>query len=331
MRYSTFLITILTLVVSSLNEKINAQDQSPEINSDTVIRNYTFTHGLDISNIAYINPRVGAGNTQINIGGSLGFQMDYLAGNTYFQGAIDWQFGTTRIGAGGGNIPWIKTSDQLSLYGVYARRFKTGSKFYYSIYGSATSQVTPTYQGNLLLDNTDDNNLPLVAQFFSPVRFEFAPNIFYLTDNRKLMVYYTPIGYKSIVVANDSIAALGIHGNPVELANGLITSYENADHQFGSFLRIAYLDQFFNRLNVSTDLTLFSNYLNHPERVDVEWKGDVSVVVYKNIQIGLNFILFYDYDVQVQKSDFNIPAAQWELGRGVSFTQQFQLRYQLKF
>ncbi len=330
-------ITIILLFSISLllSANVIAQEKATTP-KDTTYWQYEFSHGLNIMQLAMINPRIGNGVDMLNFGGDIGFNFSYDSEKIYWTNNINWQFGVQRIGSGtlpgGGSIPWTKSLDLLTYNSTLGVPFKPNGTFYYGGYIFFLSQGTPTYEGNLLVDNTTDNSGTIISKLFSPARLQVAPAISYFSKDKKIQFSYSPISYQSIMVFDDAIAALGVHGNPVERVNGAVVSFENVDNQLGSFLLFGYNDAYANnKLTLRTNITLYSNYLNDPERVDVNWNADIGATIFKKIQIALKLNLFYDYDTDVLISDSSIPFTDWELGKKVSFTQQLILRYRVTF
>jgi hypothetical protein len=328
--FSTLFLIILIFFTT------NAIAQENTTPKDTTYWESSFSQGLNIMQLAIINPRVGNGVSMLNLGGDIGLSAIYDSDKVYWSNQFNWQFGVQRIGAGtlpnGVTVPFSKSLDLLSLSSTLGFPFKPKGSLYYGAYLSFLSQGLPTFQGNLLTDNTPGNSGVMFSKLFSPIRIGAAPTISYFSKNKKVSFAFSPISYKSIIVANDSIAALGIHGNPAERVNGQVVSYENADNQLGSFLQVNYMDAYLkNKVTLMTSVSLYSNYLHNPEKIDVEWNADIGVKLFKKIQIALKLNLFYDYDVLVLKSDSNKPFNEWELGRAVSFTEQLLIRYRVVF
>jgi hypothetical protein len=148
-----------------------------------------------------------------------------------------------------------------------------------------------------------------------------------------LSLYYSPIGGKFIIVANDSIAALGVHGNPVTKdANGNITAFENVFAQLGSLLKINYTDKYANnKITLVSNLALYSNYLNNPQNFDVDWTNEFGYTIIKGLQLALTLNIFYDDDVLVQITDWDAVGGVSGLGKRVSITQQMLIKYNLTF
>ena len=255
----------------------------------------------------------------------------------FWNNRFSWQFGVQKLGSGplpsGGNIPFQKTIDAFRLNSKAGNKTGKKSKFYYAADFSLFSQLTPTYAGNLLRDTSAEANaMDVLSRFLSPLRIENSIG-FDFKPSSKLSIFYSPSTYKAIIVQDRTIAARGVHGNPVERdESGNVISFGRTSHLFGSNLKINYADNFFEKKIVFTsDLSLFSNYLKQPGRIDVDWNGEIALNVLKGLQLTMILTLFYDYDVFVQISDFDRLMNEWETGRAVSFTEQFLVKYNYVF
>jgi hypothetical protein len=254
---------------------------------------------------------------------------------------FSWQFGIQRLGSGplasGEDIPFQKAIDELRLSSKLGLQTSNSSKLFYAADFGFLSQLTPTfkgteeYPGNFLSDISGVNTTPL-AWFFSPATITLSLGIDYQPiDN--LSLYYSPVGGKFIIVANDSIAALGVHGNPVTKdANGNITAFENVFAQLGSLLKINYTDKYANnKITLVSNLALYSNYLNNPQNFDVDWTNEFGYTIIKGLQLALTLNIFYDDDVLVQITDWDAVGGVSGLGKRVSITQQMLIKYNLTF
>ena len=300
--------------------------------------------GLDFAQLLQINPKQGAGQNRVGFGGASNFFANYHKNRFNWDNMASWQFGIQRLGAGivaQGNetapIPFQKAIDELRLGSKFGYQISEDSKWAYAGNFTFLSQLTPTYQGtaeypgNFLVDVFDTGQTPL-SKFFSPATITLSLGVDYAaTDN--LSFYYSPIGAKFITVADDSIAVLGVHGNPVERdADGNVISFENTDAQIGSLLRMDYNNTFANdKMSFTSSLLLYSNYLDSPQNVDVDWTNQLAYEIFKNFQLTLLANVFYDDNVLVQITDKNFPNGVNGLGKRVSVTQQLLLKYTAVF
>lgn len=124
------------------------------------------------------------------------------------------------------------------------------------------------------------------------------------------------------MVLNDSIASTNIHGNM-----GM-----NIQGQFGSLLRVQYSNKFYKeKIIVNSTIVLFSNYLNNPQNLDLDWTNEIGLAITDGLKISMLINAFYDDDVLVQISDRNSPNGISGLGKRLSLTQQLLLKYNIIF
>jgi len=298
--------------------------------------------GLDFAQLLQINPRQGAGQNRLGFGGALNVFGQYRKDRVAWDNRVNWQFGIQKLGSGplpsGEDIPFQKSIDELRINSKLGYSTSTDSKFFYAVDFSLLTQFTPTYQGtpeypgNFLSDITENEIGTLLSRFFNPATINISVGIDY-QPTEQLSLYYSPIGGKFITVPDDEIAALGVHGNPVTRdEDGNVIAFENTDSQLGSLLRVAYADNYLeDKITITSGLSLYSNYLNNPQNIDVDWNNELAATLLKNLQAVVTINVFYDDDVLVQITDFDAPNGVSGLGKRVSLTQQLLLKYNVTF
>ena len=190
------------------------------------------------------------------------------------------------------------------------------------------SQLTPTYNGtadypgNFLSDISGNGTAVLQSKLFSPAGITLSVGIDYKLSD-KLSIYFSPIGGKWIIVADDGIAALNVHGNPPG---------ENVFSALGALARMNYSNKFLeDRLVYTSGLALFSNYKLEPQNIDVDWVNEIGFNIFKGLQAAVTLNVFYDHDIKVQITDYNAPNGINGTGRRASVTEQFLLKYNVTF
>ena len=288
--------------------------------------------GLDFSQLFQLNPRQGAGQNRLGFGGAVNIFANYKEGRLAWENLGNWQFGIQRLGAGvvaqgtdEKKVPFQKAIDELRLNSKVGYKTSETSKFFYAADFSFLSQFTPTYLGNDDYPGNFISNFPDTtanSKFLSPATFNLSVGIDYQpTEN--LSLYYSPLGAKLILVADDAIAALNVHGND---------EGKNTFFGLGSMLRMKYATTYFEeRLAYTSNLLLFSNYLENPQNIDIDWANEFALNIVKGFQIALTLNLFYDDDVLVQISDPDEPNGVSGLGKRVSLTQQLLIKYNVVF
>lgn len=288
--------------------------------------------GLDLSQLVQINPKQGAGQNSLGLGGAINFFANLKDGRLAWDNLGLFQFGIQRLGsgliaqgAGNAKIPFQKAIDELRFNSKIGYQTSEESKLFYAADFSFMSQLTSTYvgdgdfPGNYL---TELDHTSLKSKLFSPATITLSLGLDYkFSDN--LSIFFSPLGSKFIIVADDNIAALDIHGNP----HG-----ENVFKALGALARINYVNKFAkDKVGYTTSMSLFSNYLKEPQNIDVDWVNEFSFQIFKGLAAAVTLNVFYDHDVKVQITDFNKIGGVDGLGRRVSLTEQFLLKYTKEF
>jgi hypothetical protein len=334
-----FLMTVMLFVGTWQTGHTQDVQQEPESywNSGAGI-------GLDAAQLLQINPRVGAGQNRLGFGGAVNAFAKYSRRRLVWDSQGNWQFGVQRLGSGvigsGAEvkIPFQKGIDKFQLESKLGYKITESGRLFFATNANLISQLTPTYlgtesyPGNFLTDISGLNATPQSA-FLSPADLGLSAGIdFKPTDNWS--IYYSPLAARVIIVAKDEIAALGVHGNPVTKdATGTIVSYRNADVQMGSQFRVAYRNKFAQgKLNYTTALQLYTNYLKDPQNIDLQfWNNEFALQLFKNFQLNMTINMYYDHDILVQITDYSSPNGVAGLGRRLSVTQQLLMKYAITF
>jgi hypothetical protein len=350
-------LMLLSLFLISFTALIAQDDKKEDKKEEDKIWEVGGGLGLDFAQMLLINPKVGAGENKIAFGGNTSFSADYNKGRASWENKLSLNFGVQKLGAW--QNPFQKTVDELRLTSQFVYKIVEDKPWGYALDFAFLSQITPTYDGNVL---SLENAYPM-AKFFAPATFVLSPGMSY-RPNKNLSVLISPISIKSIYVADDSIARMGnnnrtqsLHGTPwggtdeeafrnewnvrpVGLTSDSLL-YAKQSFQAGATLKVLYKNKFLKdsegkaRIAFNTALTLFSDYLRNPQFIDVEWITNTDFFIYKGLSLSLGTIVFYDYDVLVQidaDGDPNTGRNGLEdTGRGVSFTQTLLIKYNFLF
>ena len=302
--------------------------------------------GLDLAQLLQINPKQGAGQNRLGLGTAVNGFGKYKMGRRTWDNTLLWQFGVQRLGSGvigqGSNdkIPFQKTIDEFRLGSKYGYQIREDGNLYYSANFTFLSQLLPTYQfpdefaGNFVSDWPDTGRSPL-SKFLAPATTTFSIGFDY-QPRPEVSIFFSPISSKFIIVANDSIASRGVHGNQVSGEPdrfGIYPEYEKVDAQLGALAQVKYETSFLSddRGTFSSSLGLYSNYLRNPQNVDVDWQNGLSLAFTENLHLSLFVNVFYDDDIRVQITDYNAPNGVSGLGRRVSISQQLLITYARSF
>ncbi len=295
--------------------------------------------GVDLAQLLNINPYIGGGSNRLGLGGAISYHAIYNRDGLNWKNALLVNLSTQRIGSGivaGGfdnKLPFEKALDVLSFSSSIAYTVKKGSKWSYaadlglltqllgSYVDSATSKV---YLQELKIAGY---NTSLKSKFMSPGLVSLAPGIKY-EHNKHFNAFLSPCGGRLIVIADQSIADLGIHGtDPKDDGSG----YKTSRFELGAMAKLGYINTFWTKLNFSSDLTLFSNYLDKPQNIDVIWFNTLGVEIFKGLSIGIQGNVFYDDNRTNYITDFSAVGGTSGQGKRVNFIEQLLITYSRNF
>ena len=323
--------------------------------------------GLDFMSNLVINPAVGAGGSRLGVNGSLDFNFEYQDGPLSWYGIISLNYGIQKNGTGvvavidtmmvdtgmGMGMPdpelqldttYVKVPFQKNIDNIWintraALRTSYFSSFYYTADLFFNSQFTRTYEGNYLSD-FNRRGYP-VARFLAPGTLQFSVGMDY-KPNDYVTFFLSPASLKAILVLDDNIAddvvrdrddnVKGtVHGNPFTLDDMGNVIAKNTDLQVGAVFRMTYDNEITPTIALSSNLMLFSDYLNSPDHIDVNWRNELNITIFKGLKFSLLSFLNYDHDIFVQKTDNSRVGGVGDFTRSVSYTQQFLLKYTYAF
>ena len=219
--------------------------------------------GLDLSALNLFQPRVGAGQNRIGVGGLASIFFNYKKDNLVWDNVGGLQLAVQKIG--GNSNPYQKSLDVIRFDS------KVGYKIYENLFGSVLgsflTQLTPTYDagtkpgelGAVLSPFGASGTIP-VSKFMSPAIIEISPGLDYKYDSH-LSVFWSPVSLKYIIVSDQQIAdrSKGAFGT-----DATATGYKTSRLFLGMMFRGAYTNKFWDdRIAYTGSLKLFSDCLSH--------------------------------------------------------------------
>jgi hypothetical protein len=307
------LFMAIFLVVGML---ASVKAQTEEVKTDT---SWTTggSIGLDLSQLALINPKIGAGENKLAFGGLNTLFAKYKEGKMAWDTDAALQLGVQRLGVT--DNPFTKNIDLLRI------NSKLGYVFTEHLNGALLltleSLLLPTYD-DFALSSTGSNTLQ--ARFFSPANIIVAPGLDYVRDEH-LSVFFAPIAYKSVIVLDDDIASLGVHGNPWTSP----TDFKNIKHEMGANLKAKYNNLYYDKLSVGSELNLFYDYLaeeHGAEFVDVIWINELGYELFKGFSLNMLLDFRWDRDVASVLGEGVVPDGLTEFRKWM-ITEAFVIKY----
>ncbi len=176
----------------------------------------------------------------------------------------------------------------------------------YSFMMNFKSQFAPGY-------NYPDTDTP-ISKFMSPAYVNSGAGIDYKTE--KFSAFISPVSAKITFVLDDALSADGAFGvEPGKTSRG----------EFGGTIKLIYKADILKNVTFDTKLDLFSNYLEKPKNIDLDWTGKLIMKVNDYLSANVLVQLIYDDDIAIENPDTGEkrPALQAMEMFGVGLTLKF--------
>jgi len=203
---------------------------------------------------------------------------------------------------------WVKTDDRLDLTSKYGR--KMSDKLYYAALLNFQTQFTQGFATGA--DGRMDRS-NRISNFMAPGRLLLALGLDY-KPTPELSIFFSPITYRGIFVYDQLLAdqgAFGVEKAVYDTAGTLITPGANIRNEFGAYLRVNYEKKFNDKFTYTSILELFSNYLDKPQNIDVNWQNIAAWKMNKNFSLTFMWQALYDDNTTVFKTrDITVPVSE---------------------
>lgn len=239
------------------------------------------------------------GNNNIGVIGKVNYQINYKK-NRHF---LDFNF---KMGYGfvaNSGQSTRKTDDFIDFSGNYG--YDLGQNYYLSTGLQFVSQFT---QGYNYSSTPNPTHADRISNFLAPAYVNVGLGISY-NPQENFQVIFRPINGKFTIVADSELQKLGNFG--------LERDGQNLRSELGAMLNFQYRVIIYKDINFTNNLNFFTNYLFHPERVDIGYSGVLNMKFNKFISTLVTLDLLYDHD-QVQKLQMKQT-----LGVGISYNFGF--------
>ena len=302
MKRIVLIVFLLTISWCSFSQATNA-DKSTDATEEN-----GWTAGvkmaLNITQVSLTNWTAG-GQSSLAINGLLNSFANYRRNNMLVENTLVLGYGFIKQG----KKDFFKSDDRIELnikvtYGL-TDKISFGELYTFK------SQMSNGYP------SIDDNTL--ISSFLSPgyligaLGFEYKPSA-------GLSIYLSPVASKSTIVMNQELSDQGSFG---------VEPGRNYRGEFGGYLKMSFQHDLMENVNIKTSLDLFSNYLDNPQFVDVNWDVLLMMKINKFLSASITTELIYDHDILIGKdtnddgelNDFQ-PRVQFKelIGLGLSFS-----------
>ena len=288
--------------------------QSTEAASDSLWK-VGGAFGLNFSQV-YLENWAAGGQSSVSGTSLINLFANYKKGKSSWDNTLDLAYGLLRQGDQG---VVFKTDDRIDLSSKYG--YQASQKWFYSAFMNFRTQFAPGFG---LADGVPNQN-EVISDFLAPAYLLAAAGMDYKPSD-KFTAFISPATYKMTMVMNDSLANVGAFG---------VDPGQNVRSEIGGYVRLAYNTNVVENVDLTTRLDLFSNYLNNPQNIDVNWEVLIAMKINSFMTATVTTQLLYDDDIILQKKD---PILDEEgnvidsgRGPGVQFKEVLAIGFSYKF
>ncbi|MEJ2595334.1 MAG: DUF3078 domain-containing protein [bacterium] len=192
----------------------------------------------------------------------------------------------------------MKTEDKIEYITSYLYNFHKHWDF--SVLGKFASQFAKGYDYSV--DSTN-----YISRFLAPGYIDLGPGIRYEPVDW-FFINLSPAMASWIIVNDQALADSGYFGvDPAEFDDqGMLISHaKKVRTMFGAKMMMVLEKEVYKNINVGTKLELFSDYLQNPQNIDVNWQVLIGLKVNDWLNVDIQTTLLYDDDVLITDKDGN--------------------------
>ncbi len=217
-----------------------------------------------------------------NISGTLGLNYDfnYVKGDLVWDNKLIASYGVTKIE----DSEKQKTDDRLEFNSLVGK--KASGYWFYSAFLNFKTQMDSGF---------DNETGEKTTHFFSPAYLQFGPGMLWKkSDNLKVNI--APATAKMIFVHDEFTAIPAALASAFNEAGGYFGVEANETFRFelGFALGAYYKLKLMENVSMENILNLYSNYLEDPQNVDIDYTMNLVMSINKYLSANLAFQAIYD-------------------------------------
>jgi hypothetical protein len=232
---------------------------------------------------------------------------NYKRGRKSWDNSLDLAYGLVRQGKEG---EVLKTDDKIDFSSKYG--LKASGHWHYAALLNFKSQFAAGYNY--------PNDSIAISKFLAPGYLLFSLGMDY-KPNDFFSLFISPITARVLIVNDEDLSDAGAFG---------VDSGEVLKQELGAYLKAAYNKDLNPHVNLKTSVDFFSNYLEEPQHIDINFQMLLSMKVSKFISASISAQVLYDHDTKIavyESDDVTIdhygPRTQIKEVLGVGFAYKF--------
>ena len=294
---------------SAISKGIDSEIKLPELMKvekvNLIIPIWKFEGNADVKfNQGHISPTwAEGGESSLSLLSVLKYNVNYTYGKKR-NFDFDFEYRLGYLKAGENDLQ--KNDDRLELNFKYGR--SAFSNWYYSSLLNIKTQILKGYE------YVNDTTVVAISEFFSPASIVFSLGLDY-KPSKKLTVLISPITSKFTIVADTT--------NYDQTRFGLKND-ERVRKELGAYIKAISKIKILDNISIENKVNFFTNYVDNPQNIDIDWETDIAVKLTDYIKISVNAHLIYDDNVAfIEEGVEKGPRVQFKELFGIGFTYTF--------
>lgn len=259
------------LLFACISVVVFARDQA---DADTLWK-FTGTTSLNLSQLSLTNWAAG-GDNSLSGNALINLSANYASGKTSWENKLMLGFGLIKQG----NDPTRKSDDQIDFASKLG--LKAGEKWLYTALLGFRTQFAQGY------DRPGETDRVKISNFMSPGYLNFSLGMDY-KPSEVFSMFLSPISSKFTFVLDEDLSSAGSFG---------LDPGQTARAELGAYIKMTLKKEILKNVTLDTKIDLFSNYLDHPQYIDVNWDLLLGFKVNEYLSASLLTQLIYDYDIK---------------------------------
>jgi len=237
------------------------------------------------------------GDNNITLNGFFNFYAGYRKGKSKWENMLGLAYGQSKSG----EQDYRKNEDKIDFQSIYG--LKASNNWYYSANFNFKSQFAEGFDYH---DDVDTLGPEKISNFLAPAFISLGLGGEYRPKDY-MSFYISPATTRWIIVNDQDLADKGSFG--VEKAkldedgNIIPGTGETSKFEFGAYFRFIFAKDIVKNVNLNTKLEMFSDYLEKPENIDINWDTQINMKVNSWLSAMFGFVLVYDDDTPIKDKD----------------------------
>lgn len=275
--------------------------------TDTTYWNKGGIFGITFTQASLTNWSAGGSSS---IAGAVNFKyiFDYQKEDVLWQNTIDMGMGWIKEA----ESKQRKSDDRLVFTSSYGKKVFSSDKWFFNGTLDFRTQFAKGFSAE------DVNNENPISKFMAPgylmvsLGLDWRPNEYF-------NVTISPITSKFTFVNDDALSAAGAFG---------VDPNSKSRTELGGSLKVTFNKEIFTNGTFTSNLLLFSNYKDNPDKIDVNWENVLVMKINNVLSANIYNQIIYDFDIKFDELDDNgdviSSTDKWQfkniIGLGLAFT-----------